>query len=153
MTLLKQSDPELKYEVFHRLNTGGEVLNPQEIRNVIFRGPLNDLVYELAEHPFLRAQLKITSLKSAAYRKMTDAEYVLRFLTLSETWEDFSGDLSLSMNRFMELNRFTDSRALGRLRRRFLRSLEACEEIYEWTAFEGQPEATGVTRRLPGCTT
>ena len=31
ITLLKQSDPELKYEVFLRLNTGGEKLKAQEI--------------------------------------------------------------------------------------------------------------------------
>ena len=46
ITLLRQSDPELKYEVFIRLNRGGIQLNPQEIRNVAFRGPLNDLIYE-----------------------------------------------------------------------------------------------------------
>ncbi len=58
VTLLKQSDQELKYEVFHRLNTGGEILNAQEIRNVVFRGPLNTLIYELSEDSFLRAQLE-----------------------------------------------------------------------------------------------
>ena len=30
ITLLKQSDPELKYEVFSRSNTGGVELNAQE---------------------------------------------------------------------------------------------------------------------------
>lgn len=45
VTLLKQSDPDLKYEVFQRLNTGGEKLNAQEIRNVAFHGSLNDLIY------------------------------------------------------------------------------------------------------------
>jgi hypothetical protein len=33
-TLLRQSEEELKHEVFLRLNTGGEILNAQEIRNV-----------------------------------------------------------------------------------------------------------------------
>ena len=69
--------------MFHRLNSGGEILNPQEIRNVAYRGPLNQLIYRLAEDKFLRQQLKITSDRASAYRKMTDAEYVLRYLTLA----------------------------------------------------------------------
>ena len=48
VTLLKQTDPLLKYEVFLRLNRGGEALNPQEIRNVAFRGLLNDRIYGLS---------------------------------------------------------------------------------------------------------
>ncbi len=101
VTLLKQSHPELKYQVFLRLNRGGERLNAQEIRNVAFRGRLNDLIYELAEDDFLRSQLKITSDKSPAYRNMSDAEYVLRFLTLAENWDMFSGSLTKSMDDFM----------------------------------------------------
>jgi hypothetical protein len=58
-TLLRQSSEDLKHEVFLRLNTGGEILNAQEIRNVAYRGPLNDLVYALAENEFLRAQFKV----------------------------------------------------------------------------------------------
>lgn len=104
VTLLKQSDNELRYEVFRRLNTGGERLEPQEIRNVIFRGPMNDLIYELAEEPFLKRQLKIVNSKSSAYASMTDAEYVLRFFAMRQKWNRFSGSLVKSMDGFMEEN-------------------------------------------------
>lgn len=90
VTLLRQSDPATKYEVFHRLNSGGEPLNAQEIRNVIYRGPFNDLLVGLSEQPFLRKQLKIRDTRSPAYRAMTDVEYVLRYFTLRATWEQFS---------------------------------------------------------------
>jgi uncharacterized protein with ParB-like and HNH nuclease domain len=88
VTLLKQSDPNLKYEVFTRLNTGGDPLLAQEIRNVIFRGSLNNLIYELAENKFLKQQLKISSNASKAYKEMLDAEYVLRFFTLRDQLEN-----------------------------------------------------------------
>lgn len=139
VTLLQQSDQELKYEVFYRLNTGGEPLLPQEIRNVVYRGPLNDMLYQLGEHPFLRQQLKIINTKSSAYRKMTDVEYVLRFLTLTESWERFSGDLSHSMNRYMQEYQFASGRKLKDLADLFLRSLTACEAIYGDVAFK-RPE-------------
>jgi hypothetical protein len=142
VTLLKQSDEELKYEVFHRLNSGGEVLNAQEIRNVVYRGPLNRLVYDLAEHPFLRQQLKIDGPKSPAYRKMQDAEFVLRFLTLTETWQSFSGDLSLSMDRYLERHRHATDDELAHLAGRFTRALEACASIWGRTAFQ-RPDGGG----------
>lgn len=136
VTLLKQSDQDLKYEVFHRLNTGGEVLLPQEIRNVVYRGPLNTRIYHLAESEFLRQQLKITGPKSSAYSKMADAEYVLRFMTLSERWTEFSGDLTLSMNEFMERHQRAKGSALLRFSDSFLRSLSACEAVYGELAFK-----------------
>jgi len=101
ITLLKQSKPELKYEVFLRLNRGGIRLNNQEIRNVAFRGHLNDAIYECAENDFLRSALNISGSKSAAYQQMQDAELVLRFLMLKEKWQNFSGSFSRSMDKFM----------------------------------------------------
>ena len=101
ISLLKQSDPELKYEVFLRLNKGGVILNSQEIRNVAFRGALNDAIYEASDNTFLRRTLNITGPKSKAYQQMQDAELVLRFLTLRENWAGFSGSFSRSMDQFM----------------------------------------------------
>jgi hypothetical protein len=150
VTLLRGSNPDIKYEVFHRLNSGGEILNAQEIRNVIYRGPLNRLIYELAESPFLRQQLKIESERSPAYRKMLDAEFVLRFMTLADTWSDFSGDLSLSMDHFMDANRNLERAGLDRLARRFHRVLEASERIWGRRAFQRPDGASWRDQALAG---
>lgn len=133
VTLLKQSDPGLKYEVFIRLNRGGESLTPQEVRNVAFRGPLNDLILELASHPFLRHQFNITD-TSERYRQMQDAEFVLRFLALSDAWPDFRGDLSGTMDEFMAR---TGAKGgdLNQYRERFEDSLYACQQIWGEYAF------------------
>ena len=45
----KESDPNLKFEIFERLNTGSVSLNDQELRNCIYRGPYNGLLKELAQ--------------------------------------------------------------------------------------------------------
>jgi len=133
ITLLKQSDPELKYEVFLRLNTGGEKLKPQEIRNVAYSGRLNDLLFELAESPFLRKKLKITSEKSTAYRNMDDLEHVLRFFTIRHGWKAMGGKLSGEMDRFM-----SDFREGGGadLKNSFLFALDSCERIWGEKAFQ-----------------
>jgi hypothetical protein len=135
-TLLRQSEEELKHEVFLRLNTGGEILNPQEIRNVAYRGPLNDLVYTLANDPFLRKQFKVQPPNSPAYRQMTDAEYVLRFLMLSDGWKSFRGDLRVELDDFMAKNRFAEGAVRVRLQRSFERAITAAHGIWGDHAFK-----------------
>lgn len=136
VTLLRQSSPEAKYEVFHRLNTGGQVLNAQEIRNVLYRGDLNDLIYRLAEEQFLRTQLKVKTTKSSPYMRMTDAEWVLRFFCLSESWRSFEGDFRRSMDSFMAHNQNASKAALADLEAKFISALSACQEIFGARAFK-----------------
>lgn len=136
ITLLRQSDPTVKYEVFQRLNTGGEPLNAQEIRNVAFRGPLNDAIYRLAANEFLRQQLKIRNERSPSYRNMADAEFVLRFLTLDESWQTFSGDLRRSMDDYMAANRALEANPLDRLGTHFLRAITWCQKLWSAHAFQ-----------------
>lgn len=142
VTLLKQTDPALKYEVFLRLNRGGERLNAQEIRNVAFRGGLNDLIYELAQNAFLLRRLKITSKSSSAYREMNDAEYVLRFFTLSDNLEAFSGSLANEMDNFMRVNQNPSEAGLTKLRARFQRAIEGVASLWGDNAFK-RPEGQG----------
>lgn len=142
VTLLKQTDPLLKYEVFLRLNRGGEALNAQEIRNVAFRGPLNEKIYELASISFLRAQLKIDSEKSSAFREMTDAEFVLRFLTLRQSLEKFSGSLVQEMDAFMRKHQDANAARIEEFATEFRVALERCERLWGKYAFR-RPEGTG----------
>lgn len=135
VTLLKQTDPELKYEVFTRLNSGGQPLLPQEIRNALYRGPFNDLLFSLAESPFLRQQMKITTRKESAYSEMTDVEMVLRYFTLKGNWQAFSGDYRRSMDHFMATNRAPASNRLKAFERDFRSSLQRCEDLWGAVAF------------------
>jgi len=136
VTLLKQSDPNLKYEVFTRLNTGGEPLLSQEIRNVAYRGPVNSLVYGLAENDFLRQQMKIRDHHSKPYRNMMDAEYVLRFFTLLEEWQEFSGVMRVSMDRFMQKHQHEKPAFVDRMRDAFERAISGCRSIWGTAAFK-----------------
>lgn len=136
VTLLKQSDPNIKYEVFTRLNTGGEPLIPQEIRNVAYRGHVNDLIYSLAKNDFLKKQLKIKDNRSKPYRTMMDAEYVLRFFTLRERWKEFSGNMRISMDVFMKEHRHEDRDFVDNLHKQFDTSIQCCKAVWGDNAFK-----------------
>jgi hypothetical protein len=75
ITFKKESNPNLKFEIFERLNTGSVPLNIQELRNCIYRGKYNNLLKELAsDKEFLELLGLVHSDK-----RMKDIELVLRF--------------------------------------------------------------------------
>jgi uncharacterized protein with ParB-like and HNH nuclease domain len=47
----KESDDNLRFEIFERLNTGAVPLNRQELRNCVYCGPYNKLLVSLASDP------------------------------------------------------------------------------------------------------
>ena len=49
-----ESPERLKRFVFGRINTGGVHLSPQELRNALYDGPMNELCKDLAQAPPLR---------------------------------------------------------------------------------------------------
>lgn len=136
VTLLKQTDSELKYEVFTRLNTGGKPLLPQEIRNALYRGAFNDLLFELGEEKFLREQLKINTKKESAFKEMQDVEMVLRFFTYRESWKTFSGDIRKSMDDFMKNQMKPKKATITAFRDEFKDTLERCKKLWGDNAFK-----------------
>ena len=71
----KESNTQLKYEIFERLNSGSVSLNHQELRNCIFRGSYNELLKNLARnHDFMQ----LLGL-SKPHSRMMDVQLVLRF--------------------------------------------------------------------------
>lgn len=75
ITFRKESEGDLKFEIFERLNTGAVSLNDQELRNCIYRGPYNELLKELAQDTNF---MYLLGLKKPDTR-MKDVELILRF--------------------------------------------------------------------------
>jgi len=136
VTLLKQTNPELKYEVFTRLNTGGHPLLAQEIRNALYRGPLNDLLFKLGGYSFLRQQLKITTQKESAFAEMLDVEMPLRFFTFREQWTRFGGNSRGAMDDFMARHRKSNKADLQEFENLFNRTLSTCQDLWGEDAFK-----------------
>lgn len=89
--LTHESSPEVKYEVFDRLNTGGVIAEQMEVRNAIFPGPFNAMLHELsADHSFRQlwgipdSRDPVALERNVLYREMGDLELVLRFFALRE---------------------------------------------------------------------
>lgn len=76
------SDIEMRYELFNRLNTGGVELSEQEIRNCIFRGygnEFNAFITKLANVKEFKENIHTSSREQ---ERMYLQELVLRYITL-----------------------------------------------------------------------
>jgi len=82
-------DPQVKYDIFERLNSGSVKLESHELRNAVLRGEFNTKCKELSKDENFRKLLQIP-LEDAEYesnskvKKMEDVELVLRFFALIE---------------------------------------------------------------------
>lgn len=105
-------DPQVKYDIFERLNTGSVKLESQELRNATGRGPFNDAIKKFAQHANFRRLLQIPlddPEKSVKVQKMEDVELVLRFFALEdgqyrETKKGLRDFLTLRLNDFNQLS-------------------------------------------------
>lgn len=135
VTLLRQSNPELKHEVFLRLNKAGVPLNPQEIRNVAFRGAFNDMLFEVSENKDFRKMIKFSK-TSPMYREMTDVQFVLRFFTVWYYWAAFPGNMDKAMDDFMAKHISLSHDKINEMKMSFLRSIEFCNVVWGQEAFK-----------------
>ncbi len=135
--ILRQSDEDIKYEVFQRLNTGGVSLNDQEIRNSVYPGPLNDLILKLSEKSIFQKLLGILDKQeSIIYQEMKDAELILRFFTFVENPSYFLGDISRKMSEYMYNNQRMDSTRLRNLKSKFNSTIRIVGKLFGDNGFK-----------------
>lgn len=146
--ILRQSDKEVKFEVFRRLNTGGVSLNPQEIRNSTWPGPLNEMLLDLSEHPTFRRLLRMTKPStSMLFKEMRDVELVLRFFAFRDDWATFTGGMAKRLDQFMADNQRAKRTDLDEMRGSFIRTLETVEAAFGENAFRRYNPDTATWRK------
>lgn len=121
------SDPDIRFEVFERLNTGGVGLNDQELRNSLYRGPFNRLLNELATSD---QWLDLLGRKRTDQR-LQHHEMILRFFTFSDRLSNYRPPLKKWLNDFMAEHRDADERAIAEMRGHFYQALAAVQTVFD----------------------
>lgn len=94
------SSVDAKYDLFERLNTGGEPLTEQEIRNCIFRASSPDLMNKvdtLAQNPDFADNL---GLSENQQESKFDRALVMRFFALKNGLNDFHHEVETFITDF-----------------------------------------------------
>lgn len=130
--LQKESHPDLKFEVFERLNCGSVQLKDAELRNCMYRGPYNDMLNELAENPFL---LKIRH-ADTPHKRMEDRQLILRFFAMKRNSHlNFKGGMKQFMNREMIAHRYAPGTEIAALKALFESAIECAWTVFGENAF------------------
>jgi hypothetical protein len=135
---------DLRAQVFERLNTGGEQLNQQELRNSLYSGDFNALLIELSktrlftdawEIPSHEDNTRADGTPSAAlsantlFKRMTDVEIVLRFFAFRER-DKLSGSVRSMLDGTMKRLRRPDAATLAVLRDDFMDAISLCSAVF-----------------------
>jgi len=128
----KDSDPDVKFEVFERLNLGAEKLNDQEVRNCVYRGNYNELLRSLSQNEYL---LRILQSKEP-HTRMADRQLILRFFAMwRNTHRNYKGPSKRFLNTEMEQHRNLSEEALAEMREVFEKSIEMTYAVFQERAF------------------
>ncbi|NBB52644.1 DUF262 domain-containing protein [Rhizobium sp. CRIBSB] len=141
---------DVRRVLFDRLNTGGIKLNPQELRNALYPGPLNALLIRLArtdaftrvwEIPPYKANEEKeppeSLLKNPLFASLADAELVLRFFALRDAiTNNGTGSLRKILDRFMARNSELDQTTLSAMEGEYTSLLTRLTDVFDGRPFQ-----------------
>jgi len=126
--VIKQNEPEDDssiYEIFNRLNTGGQNLYPQEIRMSLYYSDFYRKLFEINELDRWRAVLN----RAEADIHFKDVEILLRSFAMLFDLAKYSSPMSKFLNGFSKkANSFTDD-TINYLYELFISFLDSCQEL------------------------
>jgi len=135
------SNEEIKYDVFMRLNTGSVHLTEQELRNCLYRGSLNRFLKEVVQNGIW---LKLMGLREPHVR-MADRETALRFLAIWKSWDSqtetlkgYKGRMKSFLNTFMSEHKDIKSSESGEWKQVFEDTVNKVYQVYGENAFKRQ---------------
>jgi hypothetical protein len=157
ITLLKEStktneqESNMKKMVFERLNTGGEKLEQQEVRNALYPGDFNDMCIELSRNEIFRKLWGIELIEevdndesddtyienisnSKLFVRMYDVELVLRFFAMRNI-ENYNMQLSKFLDLYLENANKLSKKNLDLLKQKFIDSMEKVSNLFGDKAF------------------
>ena len=132
ITIKKESEPELKFEIFERLNTGSVPLNYMEIRNCVYRGPYIKLLHEMVQDSDFRLLMGLDK----PHPRMIDVELVLRFASFYHaTYLKYQYPMRGFFNRDMEKFQMISKEEAAELKKAFKNSVMILRSLFGQNAF------------------
>jgi len=125
IVILKDTHPQIKFDVFERLNTGSVKLNPQELRHGLNTGPFMDLVDKMAKSKDWQKATATTKNK-----RMKSEELIIRFWALRGNWKNYLKPMTNFLNEFATQNRRLDDLGLDSLKSEFEETFELNKKLF-----------------------
>jgi len=126
---IKQTSPNdddsAVHEIFHRLNSGGVNLTPQEIRASLYHSPFYDAIHRLNGDPRWRRVVG----RDEPDLRMKDIEVLLRGFAMLVDGQNYAPSMSRFLNRFSKIMKKKSADDVARLEKLCSAFLQACEPL------------------------
>jgi len=139
--LIKPNTPKIvRYDLFRRINTGGLVLTPQEIRHALNPKPAKYLK-ELSENKSFKDIVRVDD------KRMADRELILRYLAFSmKSYKQYKPPLNVFLDSAMESLGELDDKKLDELRQNLRKALITCKYLFGEHIFSKSISGSGNKR-------
>ena len=138
------------FQIFERINTGGRILKPQEIRNCVYQGKCNNLLIKLNKNQVWREILG-TEKEDA---RMADMELILRFFAMSELQNREEKklkqiNLTKYLNNYMGDKTNVEEDIIDKMGKEFVEMIETCKKVFGKSAFRNlKKDSTEFTNKI-----
>lgn len=132
VSISEESDEDIKFEMFERLNTNITSLNAQELRNCLYRGGYNSFIRMLAKDKDFQYIIN----KPSYRKRMQDVELALMFCAFyNVSPEDYKKSLTQFLNYDMKENRIITRERIEDIEFNFKKSVQLVKHIWGNKAF------------------
>lgn len=135
ISILKETHPQVKFDVFERLNSGATQLTRQEIRHGLYYGKLMELASEIVESRSADIFTYVQAIHPEN-KRMKAEEFILRFWSFTENFDSYSKPLAGFINSYVQKNRKPTKKKLTELRSAFINTLQVVIEVFGKHAFQ-----------------
>jgi Protein of unknown function DUF262 len=139
LVISHHSNPGIRFEIFERLNSGGEPLTEQEIRNATMRGEFNKLLNTIANSPDFLASMRA----KRPDPRLRHHELILRFFAVRSAVKDYRPPLKMILSEYMRENREPGIEPVQCLKNLFSNAFENAQVVYGDDAFRRYREKDG----------
>ena len=131
IVILKDTHPQVKFDVFERLNSGSVKLNPQELRHGLYFGAAIELATKIVKSSEL---LQLLDIK--VDKRMKAEELVMRFIALNNNLQHYRKPLAGFINSFVDENRNMPQSEQDHFEELFNRTLAQVKSLFGDLAFK-----------------
>ena len=141
--LINPATPKnVKYNIFKRINTGGLILEAQEIRNALFQGQATKFLTTMSK----TEEFLIATDGSIKSDRMLDCEFCLRYVSFTNLLERYNGNMDTFLSEGMEYLQNIDEMELNSILCKFKKNMNISYKVFEKHCFR---KVFGDGRRRP----
>lgn len=128
----KGTPDDVKFNIFKRINTGGLILTPQEIRHAMNQGVPAQFVAELAEMD----SFKVATCGKIENERMSDRDFTTRFVSFYlQDYKNYTPDLDEFMNKGMRMLKTISEEERCSIKENFDKAMLLAHSIFGDDAF------------------